>query len=132
MWILPQDDGLTEINAMLEFVGLTFCRIPLESRSVLKYAVPSEDALGGWRFATPHLVHVLDVRRKMWGSNVARPVRRSRDMVIRANRQVRHRTMDLLIASVAHSRGAALITANGSDFMPLSDIIPILTPDGSP
>jgi len=51
------------------------------TRSVLKYAVPSEDVLGGWRFATPHLVHVLDVRRKMGGSNVARPVRRSRDMV---------------------------------------------------
>jgi len=54
------------------------------------------------------------------------------DMVIRANRQVRRRTMDLLIASVAHSRGAAIITENGSDFTPLSDIIPILTPDGSP
>ncbi|MCL2483513.1 MAG: hypothetical protein FWF43_08905 [Propionibacteriaceae bacterium] len=54
------------------------------------------------------------------------------EVVLRANRQVRRRTMDLLIASVAHSQGAALITENGSDFIPLSVVIPILTPDGSP
>jgi len=49
---------------------------------------------------------------------------------VRAHRQVRRRIMDLLIASIAHSNDAALITENGADFAPLSPLLRVLTPDG--
>ena len=52
------------------------------------------------------------------------------EAVIRANQQVRHRAVDLLIASIAHSQGAALVTENGSDFSCLTMIMGVLKPDG--
>ncbi|MDR0847842.1 MAG: PIN domain-containing protein [Propionibacteriaceae bacterium] len=51
------------------------------------------------------------------------------ELVLRAGRQVRGRAVDLLIASIAHSHGAALVTANQDDFAPLAPLMPIISPE---
>ena len=51
------------------------------------------------------------------------------EFVLRAGRSVRGRAIDLLIAAVAHSRGAAVVTLNTDDFEPLGAIMTILPPD---
>ena len=51
------------------------------------------------------------------------------EFVVRAGRSVRGRAIDLLIAAVAHSRDAAVVTLNIGDLEPLSTIMAILPPD---
>jgi len=54
------------------------------------------------------------------------------EAVVRANRLVRGRAVDLLIAAIAHANQAALITENGPDFSPLNRLMPVLAPSGDP
>lgn len=46
--------------------------------------------------------------------------------VVRAGRQPRARTMDLIIAATAHAHAARLYTRNPSDFVGLDDLIQII------
>jgi predicted nucleic acid-binding protein len=50
------------------------------------------------------------------------------EFVVRSGRSVRGRAVDLLIAAVAHSRDAAVVTLNPNDFRPLGEIMDILSP----
>jgi predicted nucleic acid-binding protein len=54
------------------------------------------------------------------------------EVVLKAGRQVRGRAIDLLIAAVAHSVGAGVVTLNPSDFAGLEAVLPILNPEGRP
>ena len=47
--------------------------------------------------------------------------------VVSAGRQLRSRTMDLLIAATAHAHGARLYTRNAADLVGLEDLIEIVS-----
>lgn len=48
------------------------------------------------------------------------------ELVIGRGRQVRGRHVDLMIAAIAHSRGAAVITSNVDDFVGLDDALTVI------
>jgi len=48
------------------------------------------------------------------------------DLVLARGRSVRGRVMDLMIAAIAHSHGAALVTANTADFAGLEPVLTVL------